>query len=344
MKLAIHNSPRSYSDRWIRWCCDHTVDFKIVDAYSISILADLHDCDGFLWHWQHNEAEPLLFATRLIKAVEEMGLLVFPDTATCWHYDDKVAQKYLLEAVDAPLAPVWVFYDKQAALRWVAEASWPKVWKLRRGAGSSQVKLIRSRAEAEKVIRRAFGRGWVPVERATSDVAIRFRGAGGLRGKIDLIKRAPRGLLKLAKRRKLVAPERGYFYAQEFIPRNEFDTRITVIGDRIFGFRRFVRPGDFRASGSGRIDYDASAVDLECVKIARDVAKRLRTQSCAFDFVHTPDGDPLIVEISYAYLASAIHNCAGHWNSELEWVEGPVWPEDAMIEDLVAAIERKTGR
>ena len=39
---------------------------------------------------------------------------------------------------------------------------------------------------------------------------------------------------------------RGYVYFQDFIPDNQFDTRVTVIGNRAFAFIRKVRPGDFR--------------------------------------------------------------------------------------------------
>lgn len=35
------------------------------------------------------------------------------------------------------------------------------------------------------------------------------------------------------------------------------DTRVTVIGHCAFGYRRYNRPGDFRASGSGRLTVTA---------------------------------------------------------------------------------------
>ena len=35
--------------------------------------------------------------------------------------------------------------------------------------------------------------------------------------------------------------DKNYIYFQEFIPGNEFDTRVTVIGDRAFAFRRMNR-------------------------------------------------------------------------------------------------------
>src|SRR5690606_41519867 len=65
-----------------------------------------------------HDALPILFARQLIASLEEMGIHVFPDLNTCWHYDDKVGQKYLLEAIGAPLVPTHIFYDRAAALAW----------------------------------------------------------------------------------------------------------------------------------------------------------------------------------------------------------------------------------
>ena len=57
---------------------------------------------------------------------------------------------------------------------------------------------------------------------------------------------------------KLLPLEKGYVYFQDFIPNNDTDTRIVVIGDKIIGERRGVRNGDFRASGSHILLPDAS--------------------------------------------------------------------------------------
>ena len=129
--------------------------------------------------------------------------------------------------------------------------------------------------------------------------------------------------------------ERGYVYFQDFIPENSYDTRITIIGNRAFGFRRAVRPNDFRASGSGRIFYEAEAIDEQCILTAFGVAEKLGSQSMAFDFVQTPEGQQLIVEISYAFSAQAVFDCTGYWTRDLQWYEGHVWPEHAIIGDLL---------
>ena len=80
--------------------------------------------------------------------------------------------------------------------------------------------------------------------------------------------------------------QKNYVLFQRFLPDNEFDTRITVIGDRAFGFRRMTRKSDFRASGSGIIDYDIGKIDLRCVDIAFRVSQQLGFQSMAIYASH----------------------------------------------------------
>ena len=130
--------------------------------------------------------------------------------------------------------------------------------------------------------------------------------------------------------------ERGYVYFQDFIPDNKFDTRITVINNHYaFGFTRNVRKNDFRASGSGSIDYNIERINPECIKIAFDVAGKLLAQSIAFDFVIDNTGQPWIVEISYGYESKAVYNCTGYWDDRLQWYQGHIWPQDLILKDIL---------
>jgi hypothetical protein len=141
--------------------------------------------------------------------------------------------------------------------------------------------------------------------------------------------------------------QRGYFYAQEFLPGNDFDTRVTVIGNRAFAYRRMNRPGDFRASGSGRPNWDASLIDLQLVRLAFLTAQRLGTQSVAIDGMRRGD-ERLLGEVSYTYVSWMVRDCPGHWTlhgdpetGELEWVDGHMAPDDAIFEDFIAALRRR---
>jgi hypothetical protein len=54
-----------------------------------------------------------------------MGIKVFPNIHTCWHFNDKVGQKYMLESIEAPLVPSYAFYDQKEAMDWVEKTNFP---------------------------------------------------------------------------------------------------------------------------------------------------------------------------------------------------------------------------
>ena len=159
MKIAIHKSKSGFSDRWIAYCEKQDIPYKAVNCYQSAIIKNLEDCDALMWH--HNHANPcdVLFAKELLFSLEAAGKFVYPDSKTTWHFDDKLGQKYLLEAMRLPLIPTFVFYSKKEALEWISKASFPLVFKLRGGAASRNVKLIKKRKQAKNIIRKAFGKG-----------------------------------------------------------------------------------------------------------------------------------------------------------------------------------------
>jgi hypothetical protein len=87
--------------------------------------------------------------------------------------------------------------------------------------------------------------------------------------------------------------------------------RIAVIGDRYaMGFWRNNRPNDFRASGSGRIDYDRT-VPEELVRYCLSLNKRFDFDSMAYDIIFRGN-QFVITEMSYTYVDSLLYKAAGH--------------------------------
>jgi glutathione synthase/RimK-type ligase-like ATP-grasp enzyme len=337
--VAIHRREGSYSDRWIGRCAELGIPYALVDCYAPDIVSRLASSRALLWHFTHARPRDLLMARNVLTAAELLGLEVFPDRATSWHFDDKIAQKYLLEAVGAPLARSWVWYDLESANAFIDGATLPLVFKLRRGAGSVNVRLVRTRSEARALARRAFDGGFAPTEGPLTDARRRVGRARTRHDLAGMLLRVPATLIRMNRARQRADREKGYVYFQEFLPGNAFDMRVTVIGRRAFAFTRNVRPGDFRASGSGSIDYDVRRIDPRCVTTAFEVARRAGSQSMAFDFVRDASGAPRILEVSYGFLSKAVYACPGHWDERLGWHEGHVWPEDAILEDLLERLE-----
>jgi glutathione synthase/RimK-type ligase-like ATP-grasp enzyme len=337
MKFAIQPTGWSFSTEWIAWCKQHQVDYKLVDCYRSDIVAQLADCDVLLFHHHHTSARDILFAKELLYAVQQAGKVVFPDFNTGWHFDDKLGQKYLLEAIGAPLVPTHVFFEKKAALEWVARTSFPKVFKLRGGAGSTNVRLVGDAAAAGQLIRRAFGRGFEAYDR-WGDLTENIR-------RYRLGKGTPRDVLKSLRRvfystrfARVHGGERGYVYFQDFIPKNTFDIRIVTVFGKAIGIKRPVRENDFRASGSGYILYDKSEIDERCVQIAFDTTRKLQAQCVAYDFVFDEKNNPLIVEINFGYAHKAYDACPGHWDETLAWHPGPFNSIHWIIENLARQV------
>lgn len=338
IKIGIHHRPGSFSDQWIEYCVEKNLDYKIVNAFQDDIIDQLEGCNLFMWHYHHKHIKDSLTAKRILFSLEHAGIKVFPNFNTAWHFDDKVAQKYLLESINAPLVRSYIFYDKKEALDWSRNTAFPKVFKLKGGAGASNVQLVKSRVHAKKLINKSFGRGFSQFNRV-ENLRNRFKKyRSGQDTALGVIKAIARVFISTEYARKKEL-DKGYAYFQDFIPSNDFDIRIIVIGDRAYGLKRLVRDNDFRASGSGKLEYNHNEIDLRCIEVAFKINKKLKTQSIAFDFIFDEKNNPLIVEISYGFAPDAYDKCPGFWDKDCNFIEGSFNPQYWMIENLISSVK-----
>jgi hypothetical protein len=297
-------------------------------------------------------------ARRLLPVIErELKLVMYPDQNTCWHYDDKIAQAYLLQALRIPTAQTWVWFDRHGALEWAATCDLPVVLKLASGAGSGNVRLVRSVEDAREWIERLFRWRLTSLDERQFPIAdrlTRIRNAiVALGKKTPVTTRIRNALIPLLLGYVAELPYADGFGAQtgcalfqEFLIGNAYDTRITVIGRRAFGFRRFNRDNDFRASGSGKIDWDPDRIDERMIRLGFMAAHALKAQSCAIDGLYR-ENEPVVGEVSYTYASWAVHECPGHWELDgdpgagrLRWIPGQMWPEEAHVADFIKRLTR----
>lgn len=342
MKIAIHKTGMGFTKHWIAYCKKNHIDYKLVDCFQNDIIEQLDDCTILMWHHDLLQVKDNLAAKKLLTAVEHSGKTVFPSIYENWHYDDKIAQKYLLEAIKAPLIPTYIFYNKQEALEWVAQTELPKVFKLKGGAGSINVHLIKTKKEAKKFVNQAFGKGFSPVPRNyhVKEAIRKFKSKEI--GIVTVLKRVYRYFVPPeAVKHFIDTKEKNYVYAQDFIPDNDFDYRILVINqDKVYGMKRFNRKDDFKASGSGNFEHlNPNNVHLEMLRIALKTAKYLKMNSVAYDFVLDANNKPLIIEITYAYGMKSSKS-KGFWNKNLVWKEETIRTMDWIMEDLIERIEQ----
>jgi glutathione synthase/RimK-type ligase-like ATP-grasp enzyme len=337
MMIAINNTGnKGFSPRWVDYCKDHGIPYKLVNAYDSNIVEQLADCDVFMFQHHQDNYKDALFAKQLLYSLQLAGKKVFPDFNTTWHFDDKVGQKYLFESIDSPFVKSYIFYTKNEALQWANSTNFPKVFKLRGGASSANVKLAKNQKDAIKFINKSFGKGFSQYDWKEKFIEARRKQKMGkvgwravLRPIYYTLKKYPTPFSHYK------GNEKGYAYFQDFIPNNTYDIRIIVIGDKAFGIKRVNRENDFRASGSGKILYDKNELDERCVKVAFEQNKKIKSQSIAFDFVFDNKNKPLIVEISYAFMASGYDQCTGYWDNDLKWYEEPFNPYGWMVDTVL---------
>jgi glutathione synthase/RimK-type ligase-like ATP-grasp enzyme len=348
LNIGIHPDligVESYSDKWRVFLEERGAETRILNLLASDALVQAQSCQGIMWRWGHNPQDKQS-ARRILYTIEHhLGIPVFPNSRTAWHYDEKVAQYYLLQTLQAPMPKTWLFWKREDAVAWSKTASYPFVLKLSAGAGSANVLKVHSRQEANSLIERVFDQGIFPYTLSHRENIVTWP---HFRMQINALLGRFRASWLYVWSNKYPPlppvwwrPERNYGYFQEFLTGNAFDTRITVIGDRAFGFRRLNRPEDFRASGSGLIDYAPEKIDIRCVDTAFRLSRDGEFQSMAYDFLFDR-GEPVVVEISYTFADRAVYNCPGHWCADLSWVGTQMWPEEAQAEDFLNHIRTRS--
>jgi hypothetical protein len=344
MKIAIHKGEEDFSESWIQYCQENNIPYKVVNCYDTNIISQVRDCDGLLWNWRHVNKKALLFARQLIYSLECMGLKVFPESSTCWHYDDKVGQKYLLESIRAPLVPAYVFYHKEEALKWMESTTFPKVFKLRNGAGSSNVYLIKNKEAARKKINKAFGKGYRPWDKWSywRESLWKFRRDKNMKSLGRIIKYTV-NLIFPSPLFKQPNPERGYVYFQDFIDSGNNEFRIVASPNLAFGHQRWSRVNKFGASGSNIFDRNHKLIPPIIIKNSFDIIRQLNLQVCAFDWIKdNSTGTFKLLEISYAYYSSSKY-VKGYWDSSLNWHQLQIAHENLSLIQLIDALKKEKG-
>jgi len=339
-KVKLKNGAhQSYSDRWILYAKNKGYDIKIVDVQSNDILRQLDNCQGLMWRFSISPAERAIYSRLLPILEKEMHLNIFPNWKTMWHYDDKITQNYLLKAHNIPIPKTWVFWKAQEADEFCASSNYPMVLKLAGGASSVNVQLIENYQQAKKWINLLYSSGLHSLKIPEPLRVKNFQ---------SRIKNALRFLFKgkLPNPGKYWQLNKNYFLLQEFLPNNQYDIRITVIGKRAFGYRRFNRQNDFRASGSGSFDVNPKEIDIDAVQLGFITANRLQMQSVAVDIIH--NGNEYVVnEVSYTFVDWMVYECPGYWvmkgdecsQDEIIWNAERLHPADAIIEDFLGQLD-----
>lgn len=330
----------SWASQWIEYCQEHNiryslVDWKVADAFKVMLGSDI-----VLWHFSHYSQKEMLFARSILNSLEKSGCRVFPGYDDSWHFDDKVAQSFLLQSLDAPLPRYTVLFSMDAVDEFIqSQPSFPVVAKLRNGSGSSNVKLLGDVEALKRYAKKMFSSG---IDSSPSPFFKISSNAKSCRSVADIFsraRRAPEFLFSFLNARAL-PKEKNYVYLQEFIAGSSYDIKVVVVGNKLSFIGRHIRKGDFRASGGGDLFYDRSIITQPILDIAFDVAGKLNSECVGMDFVVDPQsGNPYIVEISYGFSFAALIESGGYFNRSGVWFDSPLNAPKEIMKNLITSID-----
>ena len=335
VRIAVCKSESNWHVRFIEALDKHSglygnVSYRLMNIDSSDWIAELADFDAVIWrpHYMGVEASSF-FKEKVWFAEHYLKKLIVPSFETVWHFESKIAQSYIFQYLKVPHPKTIATFDCNDALKQLESFSFPLVFKKSSGAASANVELVQKREAMVRKLKLRFSRQLIKSE------PILWR---------RIFTRQFIYAIKYWADVKLFRTNQRYAYWQEFIPNNARDLRITAIGDKYaFGFYRNNRPNDFRASGSGRIDFE-SPVPENLIRYCLELNRIMNFDSMAYDLVFTDDGSFRIIEMSYGYLETAIYNAPGHYelsNGNLEYVMDPIWPQELWVSWLLERIRRK---
>lgn len=332
MRIAIQKNQRGFTKRWIKYCEENSIEYILIDVFENKSFHQVMNCDAFYWNISHENHQDMKFGLQMIKAIESAGIFVFPSTEQLWHFDDKIAQNYFFRLNNIEYPETQIVYNLDQAKSILDNAQYPLIGKLRRGSASSNVFIIKSRHQGLKKVRKAFNRGY-----SLYNVVSRYR---------DVLKKSKtfNKWLKNAVKmlfRLLVPPsyakhlpkEKGYFIFQEFVANSGKDTRVVVVGDKAVALQRRTRDNDFRASGSGLLEFPNDKLDKLYIQKAFEIVDKLHVNSMGIDFVKSLSGRIYAIEMSYGFPSERfLDGASGYWDKSLNFIKSEINLQEWMIE------------
>lgn len=344
ISIGIGKDQNGWFQKFEDALCDLKMDgadisFRVIDIDSNRFLEEVENLQVILWN-------PSFMGLRLAGLFKEkmyflekiLGKTVFPSYETIWHFESKIAENYLFNHGHIHTPKTYITFDYYDALKIIQQIDMPVVLKKSEGAASKNVRLIHDKRWLLDYAERVFcNQLWAEGRQNHS--------------KFELLRHfATRKWFWYFIISKYYQSDFGMsvMYLQEFIPNNDADLRVTIIGNQFaYGLWRKNRPKDFRASGSGRIDYE-HAVPEEVLRYCQNINVRYGFDTMAYDILFRGSSF-LINEMSYNYVDHALYNAPGYYRlgRELEFVQEHAWPQSLWVKALyekLTAQERAHAR
>lgn len=296
---------RAYYPKYERFLINNNIQYEYYDILDSNWIANAANYDLIIWHMTSDPSTQEIATNKLYILDKVLGKKCHPSFDEIWTYEDKINMHYLYQVHGLPEIPTFVTHNKKDALRYAHVAKYPIISKLVTGSSSFGVEKIENFNTAKKVI----------------DASFSYKG----------------GKTYFPYQR-----QKDYVLFQEFVPGAEFDLRIVVVGDKLFGYYRYPNKGDFRASGAG--NYEKKEIDSKALELAYTVKEKFNCTFLATDFLYSKTDQCYYIIESSIFIGIdtpsqlEINGVAGYYRrnglNQYEFVEGKYWLQELVLKEL----------
>ncbi len=194
--------------------------------------------------------------------LKEQNFLI-PSYELLLAHEDKIIQSLLLKQLDINSPRAWYISSSNSLKLLTSELTFPAVMKQNAGYASKSVFLCHN----SQALKRNFKK-IVLTERSFADAILESYRKIKFWGKYPQLT--------------------GKALIQEFLPNDGFDFKVLIFWDIIFILKRYSKPNDWKASGSGLFEF-ISEVDRELLEFALDAREKINAPYLSLDILLSGD-------------------------------------------------------
>jgi glutathione synthase/RimK-type ligase-like ATP-grasp enzyme len=241
-----------YWTRFERFLRSNELPYQLYDIHRSDWLTQAEQFDVIIWRPISFPAQMEEARRKIYLLEKKLGKRCFPNYDALLLYEDKAMQYEQLRLHGFPIIPTFISHSYNEAMAAADQLSYPLVSKIITGSGSIGVELVKTPAQAKRIIRQVFS------------YAGRWSGWAYQR-------------------------QKDYVFFQKYQPNAGYDLRVYVTGKYINGFYRDVPAGDFRASGMAL--HRAGELPEAAMRLAWDIAQTLGLSMVSVDMLFNPEDE-----------------------------------------------------
>lgn len=283
IRVALLCAGFQYLEPWIIALGKHSeIEYDVIDVMNSDWL-DRCLTKGYEIYLIHPSGSTNLirnsFEERIQLLAEDLHKNLYPSLTEIRLHENKKYLAAWMAAKGVSHPQTTVLMDKKDAQSYINNAHYPLVAKQNIGTSGKGVRILNHKAEALRLIKRAFSKGL----RHKIGPRIKF---ASLHRKIKNAV-SKKGLInkRFSYYKAIFDEPQRFLILQEFVP-HQFEWRVVMIGDSFFAHKKLV--SGRMASGSLAKDY--ADPPFELFDFVRDLCQRNNLTSTSIDLFETPSG------------------------------------------------------